>query len=412
MKSTIRHLAILLACLLPVQPGCGETEKPSELQSKLSHFGSYEFGQPKKALHAAKMAAYRGTEDEGVRAKNEGLLLAFVESAATIDARREACLWLGNLGTEASVPVLERLLSQKDFSDVAQISLDAVKGWSASAPDFSTALRAFEEEVMGSQKPLALLVAAWRGEDDARSRHAFELVRNGVEAKKASQWLADHHSELPPLRQIITMHLLLDTGSPHRAAVIEALSRGGKGEVRQVAIRNLGFLQRQQDVQFLHDHYHGADEKTAEAARQALLSLPLPLIQKHLIQDLKSSDPATQARAIELAESTRAAAAAPALVSISKSENNPNRVAAARSLGKAAPPAMLKEMIELFMQSIGSPLEAPYKQALWDLARKQDDYAATQRLLQSHAARAKNKTAQRVMETLGSRLNRITSPKP
>lgn len=412
MKTSPGPLLALFLALWCCPQGRAQDVSSPELKPKLDAFASYRFGQPKKVLHEARLAAYHDTGQEAVRHENEKLLGEFVESDAALDARREACLWLGNLGSSASVPVLKRLLAQKDFSDVAQIALDSLGDRANSPPDISTAPGAFAREVRDSSGPLALLSAAWRGNDEARSRHAFELVRRGVAAEQATQWLADHYSELSPPRQIVAMQVLLDVGSPHRGQVIEALARGGKAEVRQAAVRNLGFLQRQQDVALLMDLTLGSDRELAEAARQALLSLPHSLIEEPLLRNLQTSDPATQAKAIELAESARLEAAAQTLVALSKDAGNPNREAAARALGKVAPPGMLEDMIGLFIQSIGSPLEAPFKQALWDLARKQEDHDATKRLLQAQAAKTNNGNARKTFEVLGDRLDRLSHPNP
>jgi len=412
MKSLPAYLAVLVGALLSLPQGRGETTAASELKPQLGAFASYQFGQPKKILHETRMAAYRNTADEDIRRQKEQLLLKFVESDATIDARREACLWLGNLGSAASEPVLKRLLADKDFSDVARIALKAVSDKHAGIAEFTTAQGAFEAEVMNSREPITLLTAAWQGEDEARSRHAFELVRRGVAAEAAAGWLAEHHSELSPQRQVAAMQLLLAGGSPNKITVIEGLSLHGQGEVRRQAVRNLGFLQREKDVPLLMELFHGPDEEMADAARQALLTLRPPLIRARLTRDLQSSEPATQSKAIELAEWTRADFTSEALLSISRDGGNPNHLAAARALGKAAPAEMLEEMIGLFIHAIGSELESPYKQALWDLARKQEDHQKAQLLLRTHAAKAQDKTAQKILEVFASRLDTLSTQKP
>ena len=50
------------------------------------------------------MAAYRGANDEKIRLENESLLLEFIQSEASLDARREACMWLANLATKRVCP--------------------------------------------------------------------------------------------------------------------------------------------------------------------------------------------------------------------------------------------------------------------------------------------------------------------
>lgn len=339
----------------------GEVES-SDLGAKLKQFASYEFGQSKKILHDARMAAYVNTHEAGVRERHEALLLDFLRSDASIDARREACFWLGNVGSKKSETTLKKLREQEDFTDVARIALDGLENKGIGNPEFITPQRAFQAEVMGSKKPLFVLTAAWK--DEERSRHGFELVRKGVAKEQAMQWLADHYSEFSVKRQIMVIHVLVESGSPKREIVIEALSRQGRGEVREMAVRNLGFLQRERDVAFLMGLYLGSDEESADCARRALLTLPARMLQSALTEALRGSDGPAQAKAIELAEWMRDSTLVEELVAISTEEKNPNQVAAIRVLGKVAAPEMLEDMIDRFEDVVGSPLEGSYKKAV------------------------------------------------
>lgn len=397
--------------LLSFQLSPGVDGPPPELDLSLRDLARYEFGQHKEVLHKARLAAYHDTDDERVRRAHEKLLLIFLKSDATTQARREVCLWLGNLGTELSLPVLKHLLTEEEFADVAQISLAALSERTSDTPAFTTSQRAFEEKVMASKEPLTLLSAAWLGNHDARSRHAFELARKGVAEKQAASWLAEHYSELTPQRQIIAMQILLETEAPQAANVIRSLAHQSMNEVQKAAIRNLGFLAHKQDVALLMDFYHHKDEEVAAAARQALLSLPLPMLKERLLQNLRSHDPIIQAKGIEFTNLSQASFATNELLTISQDVNNPNQIAATRSLGKAAPAEMLEQIIVLYIDSIGSTLAPSYKQALWDIARKQQDHEATQDLLQKHAVKAHDPIAQKTLTSISSRLDRLAIQK-
>lgn len=411
MRTLTGHLAAIACAISTLAPGQAETTASSGLAPALAEFASYEFGQDKEILHQARMAAYRNSGDESVRRSHEQVLIDFVQSDARLDARREACLWLAHLGSTASEPVLKRLHKQEGFADVAQIALDAVTGKVSAKPGIATALGAFEAEVLASQEPLTLLKAAWQGSDDARSRHAFELLRRGKGGQAAAAWIAEHHAKLSAQRQRIAMQLLLELGVPEAVGMIVTLSRTAEGELRSAAVRNLGFLKRSEDVPFLMNLHRGNDEALAQSARRALHTLPTALIQDALLSELKSADAGHQAKAIALSSRAPTRPTAEALLAIAGQKDNPNRIEAARLLGKAAPPGMFEDMIGRFVQSIGTDLETPYKQALWDLARKQPDHQATRRLLQTQAAKLDNNSASSVLKGLGSRLDRLSSPK-
>ncbi len=72
------------------------TSHASDLKPALETFARYEYGQAKQGLHETRMAAFRGTDKAQIRRKNEDLLIAFILSDASLDARREACFWLSD----------------------------------------------------------------------------------------------------------------------------------------------------------------------------------------------------------------------------------------------------------------------------------------------------------------------------
>jgi HEAT repeat protein len=399
---------VFLLMLAACQQGPDLSSVRSDLEPALKEFASYEFGQPKKILHDTRMAAYRGTDNRLLRQKNEQLLLEFVQSEATVDARRRACLWLSDLGSPASEAILQKLGEGEAFADVAQIALDAIAGRAATSALFDSGASAFRTEISHSDDPLPLLKKALTGENEDRARQAFAMVRDGTKTQEVSEWLAGKILELPAHRQIIAINVLLQVDVPEKATVIEQLSRQAKGDVRVAAIRHLGFLQRREDVPYLMDHYLGSNEELADSARAALRAYPLKAIREPLMAALQGPKPATQARAIQLVEITGAEFATERLLRIAGDAENENRSAAIRALGRVAPAERYPQMIQYYIQSAGTEVEAAYKEALWDHSRRQFDYKQAQKVLEEHLEEAPA-SSQKVIQALSKKLGDINT---
>ena len=120
----------------------------SELESALESFASYQFGDSKKVLHHARLASYQGTDDAQRRLQNEQLLQDFIQSDASLSARRQACLWLSDLATESSRSLLTELMDQEGFEDVAQIARDALDAKQAEVAAVTSASGLFQAKVL------------------------------------------------------------------------------------------------------------------------------------------------------------------------------------------------------------------------------------------------------------------------
>lgn len=346
----------------------------SDLEQALKPFAAYQYGQSKKVLHDARLTAFRGTNDPAVRQKNEQLLLAFVQSGASPDARREACLWLRDLGTEASLPVLNPLTGQEKLADAAQMAIDAIQARKPEAAEVLNPLASFKEEVLKSQRKLDLLTQALSGEDERRARLAFQLIGEGVATTEATAWLGENLSKLSEARQVTGMNLLVQSHAKEKGAVITKLSRDGSGEARLQAIRLLGNLGRGEDVPFLQERWLGADDAAADAARTALLVMPVEVVRESILRHLQGADARAQGKAIDVAAARGAAFAADALFRIAGEDTNPNQKAAIRALGKAAPPEAFPRVLLAFVEAQGRETAGDLKTAAWELARRQPSY--------------------------------------
>ena len=379
----------------------------SELDSALKAFSAYEFGQPKKQLHATRMTAFRGTGDENRRLENEKLLLAFIESEATVLARREACLWLCDLGSQLSQPLLSRLCEDSAFSDVAQIALDEVSKKQVVKEALpSTALAKFKLEVLASSKPEKLLIKAMKGDDDQLARASFAWVAEGLAQDEVVGWLKENLKVLDESRQIVALNLLVPILGEDLEEEVIKLSEEGQGELQRVAIRHLGVVGGKRVASNLVQLFCADDPKLVKAAEVALRSMSETEVGDAIRNALISDNAAQQAKGLQLLEMFRSDLASDIVWGITEQDENPNQKAAIRTLGRTVALAEYKRVLDKFVGLGENPRPKDWQLALWDLSRRQADYVEALELLKSQQALASAETA-RILETLGEKLESI-----
>ena len=382
-----------------------------DLELVLRDFAAYEEGQAKAPLHEARRTALRGTRDQARRSQHESLLLEFVQSDATTAARRHAVLWLSDLATAASVPVLQSLAAQKDFADVARIALAAVNPPTDEPTRTITSGAAFTAELAGSAEPERLLIAALSGNDPAKARLAFAQFVEGVAEKPVTSWLVEHAAALDEELQLMAMNALLRLGVPEAATLVARLSKDGRGTVQVAAIRHLGTTATMTDLPRLDALLSGPDEALAEAAGDALVQLPEPVVRDHLMQQLEQAEPDVQQRALTIIAARPESFASEALLGISRKPSNPNREAAIRALGRAGAPRTFPAALKGFVDatSTNDPQAPAWRAALWDLARRQADPSTTARQLQQAAESSTGETT-RALSAMAHRLDSLLPP--
>lgn len=117
-----------LALLLGAQFGGAQTTDPWQALPQ------YRFGQSREPLATIEEQIRKSSPGE--REKIEQRLLEALQSpSATTDSRRFICRWLGNVGSEKSVPALAAFLTDPDLAHPARIGLEAL-----SCPAAGTAL--------------------------------------------------------------------------------------------------------------------------------------------------------------------------------------------------------------------------------------------------------------------------------
>ncbi len=341
-----------------------------ELDKALSKFSVYKHGDAKQVLHEARMAAFRNANDHQTRLKHENLLLGFVQSDATVAARREACMWLSDMATDASKPVLSELAKQPEFADVAQIALDAFKAPSEATVDND--LARLKAEILSSKNPDGLIKDAITGNDIKKARVAFYLLETGAVETNMDDWLGKNILKLDSQKQFLTMNVLINSGSADTAKVLKKVAENGEGEARLYAIKNVGASA--DGLELLVKMLMGEDKGLSNAARDAMLAAPEKALQGDVLRLLNSGDSSLQAAGIYIAETRGLKYAADALWKIAEDESNPNRGDAVKALGSAAPLSQYSRILEALIGSVGSPAYGNWKIALKNASFRMPDY--------------------------------------
>jgi HEAT repeat protein len=127
---------VLLAILI-VRPATGFSGQIKDaatlsLETILQRLSTYEFGQDENILWQLRDFV-RGHKDAAdARAAAEDMLDGFLATKATLAGKMTVCRELRLIGSEKSVPVLEKMLLDKDLTDLARYALENIQG---DAPD-------------------------------------------------------------------------------------------------------------------------------------------------------------------------------------------------------------------------------------------------------------------------------------
>lgn len=142
-------------------------------------------------------------------AKLETALLSILQSDAPLAAKRGVCKRLGLIASERSVPVLSRMLSGADTSEMARYALEVIPSLAADA-----ALRDALGAMRGKVRVGIINSIGARGDMTAVPLLARLLDDSDVEAAAAAAWALGH------------------IGGPEAMRILSARRNSAKGRVR------------------------------------------------------------------------------------------------------------------------------------------------------------------------------------
>lgn len=102
--------------------------RPPSLESILKELASFEPGQKDEVLYRLREYVLAHKNSAEPREDCEKKLAAFLDTEATLAAKMAVCRQLRLIGTEKSVPTLEKILIQEETTDMARYALEKIPG--------------------------------------------------------------------------------------------------------------------------------------------------------------------------------------------------------------------------------------------------------------------------------------------
>ena len=335
-----------------------------------------------------------------------------------------ACMWLAgeevpDYGVRVEPVSIEELETLNPASPDEQWTNRARKEWQVKFDDWNRhwdklagpnssetgRFSSFKKQVLETDRPESILINAISGSDDEVSRWAFELLLDGIAVEETTNWLKSHTLNLPADRQLMSLYSLSLLEVPDIERLIISLSREGSTKVQIEAVRLLGTMQRQEDLEFLMHLTVAGSSDLQEAAMAAFNLYSIDLAEPFLNEMLQCSDRQIQKKAIEIVLARGQESAVQHLLMIGGQIDNSNNSAAIRAAGRVSPvdDDSYREMLGLFIESTSSPLKKDWQMAVWELSKRQPNYPHALSIIEECRKDAPE-SMQRTLTGLGKKL--------
>jgi HEAT repeat protein len=336
------------------------------LSDDLEAFASYKTGQAKAALHQARLAAYKDSHNSPERHEVEKQLLSFLKSEAENDAKHYVCLWLGDLGSKASLPLLEELSKHPELADVAMIAQSEIQGsWQLEARRGDSSKASDLSRIEKSSSPAKDIINLIESDDPERVRLGFEACRLGLGSGEVQNWFVDNLTRLTETRQILALNTLKELRGPAYRTYTQQCARKG---LTGAKLQALSLLRWEDDIDFLIENL-GEAEEYREAAMVSLSLMPREALAPVIERTLQEENSDLKSAMIEVIHRRGDGVASRELWSLAQGGSSLAKPAI-RALGASESPDRARELLSAFIASEGQPLNGDWKMATWNLMRR------------------------------------------
>ncbi len=394
-----RHLLILAAIALASTTLRAEQISEEQAWKALPQ---YEYGQDLAALLVIDRAVIRCHQSPEARAACAARLAAVLASDhSTVAAKQYVCLKLRDVGTEAEVPLLAKLLEKPETSQMARYALEAIPGDEASA-----ALRAALTRLQGKLLVGVIHSVAARG--DLAAEPVLEQLAGSSdrEVAAAAVWalgnLADDRATEflirrakaagTPLPQELAVPLLrcahacLESDRTKTARLIfQQLAQAGQPNgPRRAALEGLLRIEGKQAAETIAEWFTEGDPERQRVATAHLSSLTDAQFDA-LLERLPKLAPGAKLALLEAAAVRRGEQLIPTLTAMVQSERPELKLAGIRALGTVG----TSEVIPLLVDQLAAEqaVSKAAQEALANLPRKDVTAALLSALQQRPAIR-------------------------
>jgi len=240
-------------------------------------------------------------------------------------------------------------------------------------PGFPEPLRAAALGGLLSTQPEAafpLLLDDLASPDPMRRARAAQIARHAPSEELGAR-LTRRLASLPQSGQLAVVSIISDLGERRAAPDLLRLAAESEGELRAAAIGAIGRLGGSEAIPLLRQIALSADAETASLAESSLARLQGPSVDYFLIGQLRRGASAQErALAARVLGTRQAARATRALMVAATSADATLGQAAAQALGRAARPASLPAVTELFLNQSDKDRDDALLAALLEIAQR------------------------------------------
>ncbi|MBN2312774.1 MAG: HEAT repeat domain-containing protein [Sedimentisphaerales bacterium] len=126
MKNThrIQHtLVIVFLCVCVASPALSKSSTADEIEDVIKQFRTYDYADDPTPIYTIENIIRFVQDKPDLRAATERHMIALLESDATVRAKQYICHQLWIIATDASVPILEKMLLDQDTAEMACYAL-------------------------------------------------------------------------------------------------------------------------------------------------------------------------------------------------------------------------------------------------------------------------------------------------
>ena len=332
-----------------LQPNVGERLSEAAILKAVS---SYHFGDSRKAVLSLEKLAAAISTDPAAKAALAAKLAAMLSADITVEARQIACWQLSLIGSAKEVPVLARLVADRDLGYYARLALERIPDAEAE----TALLEALKANTGQARRDIINSLAARRStqavaeiaklleEGDVPTVKVAINALGRIGGERAAAALTSAQARVPGSLKSHVSETLLRCAEGMAAAgdtlqadpILEQLTAAGQPPfIRMAALSARVNALGEKGAEVLLAALASTDEVMQAAAIRALRATPYPALAQRAAQQLEQLSPGLQVHLITLLGDRADVAAVPALTIATSSANPDVKQAAIAALGLA-----------------------------------------------------------------------------
>lgn len=340
----------LMAIALALMAATATLPASADVDALLREIAAYEYGDSLEAQMAMDAVIREALGKRAPLGDLERRFIALLQSDATLPAKQYACMKLGEIGGDASLPVLGKMLVAPDTSDMARLALQRIPG-NAATQTLLDALHALEgphrigvigtlgergdaqavsalENLVGeaaNEESLAAVAALGRiGGDKAEAALRRIHMEAGSDLRLAAAdaclQCADHFMAQNKRRKAAAIYMRLD--SPDETPAIRAAALRGR----------IASARGPRAADIIIDTLQHGDPEMQTVAAAAVRNVASDRVLKRIAANLSSLDAAVQVKLIAALAGRASRATESHLIAAADSTDPDVRLAALRAL--------------------------------------------------------------------------------